>query len=65
MNVNYNTAMPAKGGRNYGIDALRMLAMLLVVIAHILGPGGILETVEFMSRSIKPRGFWKLSATAP
>ncbi len=41
MNVNYNTAMPAKGGRNYGIDALRMLAMLLVVIAHILGPGGI------------------------
>ncbi len=53
MNVDYNTAMPAKGGRNYGIDALRMLAMLLVVIAHILGPGGILETVEFMSPQYK------------
>lgn len=29
--------------RNYGIDALRMVAMLLVLISHILGCGGILE----------------------
>ena len=50
---NTNTAASAKAERNYGIDALRMLAMLLVVIAHILGPGGILETVEFMSLQYK------------
>ena len=30
--------------RNYGIDLLRILAMLYVVILHAVGPGGILET---------------------
>ena len=27
--------------RNYGIDALRMLAMFMIVMAHILVPGGV------------------------
>ena len=53
MNKKDNITTPAKTERNYGIDALRMLAMLLVVIAHILGPGGILESVEFMSPQYK------------
>lgn len=53
MNVKDNTVMPTKTERNYGIDALRMLAMLLVVVAHLLGPGGILEAVEFMSPQYK------------
>ena len=29
--------------RNYGIDLLRIVAMLYVVILHCIGPGGILE----------------------
>lgn len=33
-------------GRNYGIDLLRIIAMLFVVVIHILGYGGILEAVE-------------------
>ena len=30
-------------GRNYGIDALRLVSMFMVVILHILGHGGVLE----------------------
>lgn len=30
-------------GRNYGIDALRLFSMFLIVIMHVLGQGGILN----------------------
>ncbi|MCM1135984.1 MAG: acyltransferase [Clostridium sp.] len=49
MTDNNTNISPAKTERNYGIDALRMLAMLLVVTAHILGPGGVLDGTDFMS----------------
>ena len=29
--------------KNYGIDALRMLAMFMVVVLHILAHGGVLN----------------------
>ena len=32
--------------RNYGIDALRMFSMFLVVILHVLGCGGVLAALE-------------------
>ena len=32
--------------RNWGIDALRMFSMFLVVVLHTIGQGGILENVE-------------------
>ena len=35
--------------RNYGVDALRILAMLMVVVTHILGIGGILDACEPLS----------------
>lgn len=36
--------------RNYGIDLLRIVAMFMVVILHILGRGGILDaTVAYSS----------------
>lgn len=38
-----NTLPSSSTTRNYGIDALRMFAMLLVLTSHILGCGGILE----------------------
>jgi len=34
--------MALKQERNYGIDLLRMVAMLLVVVLHVLGQGGVL-----------------------
>ena len=30
--------------RNYGIDLLRIVSMLMVVILHVLGQGGVLKT---------------------
>lgn len=33
--------------RNYGIDALRMFLMLMVVVLHVLGKGGILTSAEY------------------
>ena len=35
--------------RNYGIDFLRLVSMFMIVILHVLGKGGILETVESYS----------------
>lgn len=38
-----------KEERNTGIDLLRLLAMLMVVILHVLGFGGILNNSKFLS----------------
>lgn len=35
--------------RNYGIDLLRMVLMLMVVFLHVLGDGGVLDTAEPLS----------------
>lgn len=35
--------------RNYGIDMLRIVAMFMVIILHILGRGGILDSVKTFS----------------
>lgn len=49
-------------GRNYGIDALRMLAMFMVIILHLLGQGGVLTSADFMSGQYKAA--WFLEAAA-
>lgn len=36
-----------EGQRNYGIDALRMLAMFMVVLLHVIGPGGVIWAETF------------------
>ena len=38
-----------KTERNYGIDALRLLSMLFVVILHVIGNGGILDMTSGLS----------------
>lgn len=38
-----------KNERNYGVDALRILAMLMVVVTHVMGVGGILDACEPLS----------------
>lgn len=35
--------------RNYGIDLLRILAMFMIVILHILGVGGVIYTIDSSS----------------
>lgn len=39
--------------RNYGIDLLKMLAMLMVVMLHIYGRGGVMEACAVNSHSLK------------
>lgn len=34
---------------NYGIEVLRILSMLMVVMLHVLGRGGILESANYLS----------------
>ena len=35
--------------RNYGIDFLRMISLIMIVMLHTLGHGGILRSVSFLS----------------
>lgn len=35
--------------RNYGIDALRIISMIMIVILHIMGHGGILKSLPYMT----------------
>lgn len=51
-----------QGERNYGIDLLRVFSMILIVILHILGHGGILEASELLS--IKYECAWLLETAA-
>lgn len=42
---------PLKSSRNYGIDLLRIVAMIMIVVLHVLGRGGIVKnTVPFTPR---------------
>ena len=36
----------ANSSRNHGIDALRILSMLMIVMLHVIGHGGIIKTSE-------------------
>ena len=38
-----------KNNRNLGIDLLRILSMLMVVINHLISQGGVLESVAIYS----------------
>jgi len=43
--MNTNTAA-LKSTRNYGVDTLRVLSMLMIVVAHICTQGGMLTAAE-------------------
>ena len=47
-----------KKERNYGIDLLKIISMLMVVILHVLGQGGILDSVTNLS--FEGEVFWGL-----
>lgn len=47
--------------RNYGIDLLRLLSMFMVVVLHVLGRGGILDSVT--SLTFRGELFWALEIT--
>lgn len=48
--------------RNYGIDLLRILSMMMVVLLHILGNGGILSSTPSLSKNYYIAWFLEISA---
>ena len=44
--------------RNVGIDILKIVAMMMIVILHFLGHGGVLKSLDF--GILKRRVFWFL-----
>ena len=47
-----------KRERNYGIDLLRLVSMLMVVTLHVLGGGGILNNTQTLS--LRSELFWTI-----
>ncbi len=45
-NDDQHTDIAKNDVRNYGIDALKIIAMFMVLVLHILGAGGVLEASE-------------------
>lgn len=54
------TAVPSK--RNYGIDLLRVVSMLMVAVLHILGHGGILKNTAVLSFRYEAAWFLEIAA---
>lgn len=50
-----------KGKRNYGIDLLRIVSMLMVVILHILGQGGVLKSSQILSSQYEVACFLEMA----
>ena len=50
--------------RNYGVDALRMLAMFMVVVLHVLAQGGILQALNDAPLGINYEVAWFMEAMA-
>lgn len=53
-----------KKERNLGIDALRIISMLMVVTLHVLGQGGILFTAEYSGSEPNFKIAWLLEIAA-
>lgn len=50
--------------RNYGIDALRIVAMMLVLVLHLLAATHVLPLDNHDSASYRVGGFWRLPPIA-
>lgn len=49
-------------GRNYGIDLLRIVSMMLIPILHILGQGGVIDATDGSSAGYKIEWFLETAA---
>lgn len=54
--------MSEKRERNYGIDLLRIVSMLMVVVLHVLGQGGVLKSSEPLSLGYSVAWFLEIAA---
>lgn len=56
------TLLPQKRERNYGIDLLRVVSMLMVVVLHVLGKGGVLKNLTPLSHSYEAAWFLEIAS---
>lgn len=54
--------MASLSKRNYGIDFLRMLSMLMVVVLHVLGQGGIIGSTTVLSANYEVAWLFETAA---
>ena len=54
--------LPAKEERNMGIELFRVVSMMLVVMLHVLGHGGVYSHTEFLSANYKVAWFLEIIA---
>ena len=54
--------IPLTAKRNYGIDLLRVVSMLMVAVLHILGHGGILKNTAVLSYRYEVAWFLEIAA---
>lgn len=55
-----NTSVKPLNSRNYGIDLLRIISMLMIVTLHVLGQGGILKSTIPMSTNYEVAWFLEM-----
>lgn len=57
-----NSASQAKQERNYGIDLLRLVAMFMVVMLHVLGHGGVFAALAPFSGNYEAAWFMEIAS---
>jgi hypothetical protein len=55
-------SLPVKEERNMGIELFRVVSMMLVVMLHVLGHGGVYSHTEFLSVNYKVAWFLEIIA---
>lgn len=61
--MDQNNTLPApREGRNLGIELFRIVAMLLIVLLHVLGRGGVYANTEYLSTNYKIAWFLETAA---
>lgn len=58
--MNLQTPPAQQGSRNYGVDLLRIISMMMVVLLHCLGQGGILKNTILFSGQYEAAWFLKI-----
>ena len=60
--MDQNNILQPREGRNLGIELFRIVAMLLIVLLHVLGRGGVYANTEYLGTNYKIAWFLETAA---
>lgn len=60
--MNQTSSLPVTRERNLGIELFRIVAMLLIVLLHVLGRGGVYGNAEYLGTNYKIAWFLETAA---